>query len=63
MDVNLLVQSAAATLMAAAWKIAGAFALWFVGRWLIVRDKTLGGLWRDRNSTPRSRDTSRPASR
>ena len=43
MDVNLLVQSAAATLMAAAWKIAGAFVLWLVGRWLIsFATKTLG---------------------
>jgi small conductance mechanosensitive channel len=41
--VNLLVQSAAATLMAAAWKIAGAFVLWLVGRWLIsFATKTLG---------------------
>src|SRR4029453_4954301 len=43
MDVNLLVQNAAATLMAAAWKIAGAFVLWLVGRWLIsFATKTLG---------------------
>ncbi len=43
MDVNLLVQSAAATLMAAAWKIAGAFVLWIVGRWLInFAIRTLG---------------------
>jgi len=43
MDVNLLVQSAAATLMAAAWKIAGAFVLWLAGRWLIsFATKTLG---------------------
>jgi small conductance mechanosensitive channel len=43
MDVNLLVQSAAATLMAAAWKIAGAFVLWLVGRWLIsFATRTLG---------------------
>jgi small conductance mechanosensitive channel len=43
MDVNLLVQNAAATLMAAAWKIAGAFVLWLVGRWLIgFATRTLG---------------------
>lgn len=35
MDVNLFIQNAATTLLAAAWKIAGAFALWLVGRWLI----------------------------
>ena len=43
MDVNLFVQNAAATLMAAAWKIAGAFVLWLVGRWLIsFATRTLG---------------------
>ena len=36
MDINILMQNTAATLMAAAWKIAGAFALWLVGRWLIA---------------------------
>jgi small conductance mechanosensitive channel len=35
MDVNTLVQSASVVLVAAAWKIAGAIALWLVGRWLI----------------------------
>jgi small conductance mechanosensitive channel len=35
MDTNTLIQSATATLIAAAWKIAGAFVLWLVGRWLI----------------------------
>lgn len=35
MDVNLFIQNATTTLMAAAWKIAGAFVLWLVGRWLI----------------------------
>src|SRR3954462_12491404 len=35
MDFNGLTQAAAATLMAAAWKIAGAAILWLVGRWLI----------------------------
>ena len=36
MDVNALVQSASVTLVAVAWKIAGAIALWVVGRWLIA---------------------------
>src|SRR5262245_49110300 len=35
MDVNALVQEATGTLMAVAWKIAGAVALWLVGHWLI----------------------------
>jgi small conductance mechanosensitive channel len=35
MDVNALTQSAVITLTALAWKIAGALALWLVGRWLI----------------------------
>ena len=35
MDVNALVQSAGVTLVAVAWKVAGALALWLVGRWLI----------------------------
>jgi small conductance mechanosensitive channel len=35
MDVNALVQNATATLMAVGWKLAGAVALWLVGRWLI----------------------------
>jgi small conductance mechanosensitive channel len=35
MDVNALIQAASLTLVAAAWKIAGALALWLVGRWLI----------------------------
>jgi small conductance mechanosensitive channel len=35
MDVNALTQSAVVTLTALAWKIAGALALWLVGRWLI----------------------------
>jgi small conductance mechanosensitive channel len=43
MDVNTLIQNAAATLMAAAWKVAGAFVLWLVGRWLIAfASRTLG---------------------
>jgi len=35
MDVNTLMESASVTLVAVAWKIAGAVALWLVGRWLI----------------------------
>ena len=35
MDFNALTQTAMATLMAAAWKVAGAAALWLLGRWLI----------------------------
>src|SRR5215813_934152 len=35
MDVNALVQNASVTLVAVAWKVAGAVALWLVGRWLI----------------------------
>jgi small conductance mechanosensitive channel len=35
MDLNALFQNASVTLMALGWKLAGAAALWFVGRWLI----------------------------
>ena len=35
MDVNALAQNAVATLVAVGWKLAGAVALWLVGRWLI----------------------------
>jgi small conductance mechanosensitive channel len=35
MDVNTLAQNAVATLISVAWKVAGAFVLWLVGRWLI----------------------------
>lgn len=35
MDVNALVQNASATLVAVGWKLAGAVALWLLGRWLI----------------------------
>jgi small conductance mechanosensitive channel len=35
MNVNTLMQEATATLIAVAWKVAGAVALWLVGRWLI----------------------------
>ncbi len=36
MDVNAFMQSASATLIAVAWKVAGAIVLWLVGRWLIA---------------------------
>ena len=36
MDINAFVQSAAVTLTAVAWKVAGALALWLFGRWLIA---------------------------
>jgi small conductance mechanosensitive channel len=35
MDANALIESATVTLVAVAWKVAGALALWLVGRWLI----------------------------
>jgi small conductance mechanosensitive channel len=35
MDTTALIQGATATLVAVAWKVAGAFVLWLVGRWLI----------------------------
>ena len=35
MDTNALVTSAMATLIAVAWKVAGALLLWMAGRWLI----------------------------
>jgi small conductance mechanosensitive channel len=35
MDMNTVMQSAGATLLAVAWKAVGAFVLWLVGRWLI----------------------------
>jgi small conductance mechanosensitive channel len=35
MDMNTLMASATATLVAVAWKVAGALVLWLVGRWLI----------------------------
>lgn len=35
MDMNALAASASAVLIAVAWKIAGALALWLIGRWLI----------------------------
>ena len=36
MDVNALTAAAVATLVAAAWKLAGALVLWLAGRWLIA---------------------------
>src|SRR5439155_22708822 len=36
MEVNTLAQTAVATLVAVAWKVAGAVVLWLVGGWLIV---------------------------
>jgi small conductance mechanosensitive channel len=35
MDLHSLAQNAGATLVAVAWKVAGALVLWLVGRWLI----------------------------
>jgi small conductance mechanosensitive channel len=35
MDMNALIQNATAPLVALAWKLAGAAALWLAGRWLI----------------------------
>ena len=36
MDLNALTQTAVATLVAVAWKVVGALALWLIGRWLIA---------------------------
>jgi len=35
MDLNVVIESAKTILLAVAWKVAGAFVLWLVGRWLI----------------------------
>jgi small conductance mechanosensitive channel len=43
MDVNALIRNASVTLVAVAWKVAGAVALWLVGRWLISLALTLVG--------------------
>jgi len=48
MDTNALVASAIATLIAVAWKVAGALVLWLAGRWLIgmtvrMLSRALGG--------------------
>ena len=43
MDVNALLQGAMATLVAVAWKVAGAFVLWLVGRWLIGKASQMIG--------------------
>jgi small conductance mechanosensitive channel len=43
MDLNALLESARVTLLAVAWKIAGALVLWLAGRWLIrLALRTLG---------------------
>lgn len=36
MDMNAVIQNAGATLVAVAWKVAGAVVLWLIGRWLIT---------------------------
>jgi small conductance mechanosensitive channel len=43
MDVNTFVQNATATLVAVAWKAAGALVLWLIGRWLIALASRLLG--------------------
>jgi small conductance mechanosensitive channel len=43
MDMNAFVQSATATLVAVAWKAAGALVLWLIGRWLIKLASSLVG--------------------
>jgi small conductance mechanosensitive channel len=43
MDLNVVWQSAVATLIAVAWKAAGAFVLWLAGRWLIALASRLVG--------------------
>ena len=43
MDLNALVQNASLTLLALGWKLAGAVALWLVGRWLISYAIRLAG--------------------
>ena len=43
MDMNALIQNGTATLVAVAWKVAGAFVLWLVGRWLIALASRLLG--------------------
>src|SRR5436190_13871556 len=35
MDVNAFIQNTASTLVSVGWKVAGAAALWLIGRWLI----------------------------
>jgi small conductance mechanosensitive channel len=43
MDMNAVIQTTTAVLVAAAWKLAGAVILWLVGRWLIGFSLTLLG--------------------
>ena len=35
MDINEMVRTSSAILIAVAWKVLGAVALWLIGRWLI----------------------------
>jgi len=49
MDLNALVQNASVTLLALGWKLAGAVALWLVGRWLISFSIRLLGRALDRH--------------
>ena len=49
MDLNALVQNASVTLLALGWKLAGAVALWLVGRWLISFSNGLLGRALDRH--------------
>jgi small conductance mechanosensitive channel len=48
MDMNAIAESATATLVAVAWKVAGAIVLWLVGRWLISFASRLLGRALDR---------------
>lgn len=43
MDVNTFLQNAIATLLPVAWKVAGAFVLWLIGRWLIGFSTRMAG--------------------
>jgi small conductance mechanosensitive channel len=50
MEMNTLIQSAIATLVAVGWKVAGAAVLWLAGRWLIsfAKNQLARGLRRQR---------------
>ena len=48
MDLNAIMQSTTAILVAVAWKVAGALVLWLVGRWLIAIASRLVGRALDR---------------
>ena len=57
MEMNALIASATATLLAVAWKIIGALVLWLVGRWLIgfavrLLHRTLSGQLMDPDPLP-----------